>query len=595
MKPVDKITRAISQFDVQAPARLDERVRQHVHEAFADSSSAPAAQAKTRRRLLMSHRVAQLAAAAAIVVGTLLSLHVWNPLGADAYAVEQTVEALRKIETAHAFCTSWEGHKLELWIRPDPATGANDFICVTEGERDRVLISTPRVSYDYDSRRNVVRIIRGQMITSDLNPAKMIESLTQDAHSRGDSIKIERKVVDRFGDVITIHRSGTASEYEAWIDPETKLLLGLDYVRTTQSGEMIKSMDEIRYNESVPDQWLHFQCPDNAVVQPEKWGDLDSSNYGINVTGMSDEEACREILTQLFEAINAANLGQIRKLVPVANQWDDQALIAGFQGITESVWDDPKPGVAAYEIGTPYQDRACPLGVLVPCTLTDHKGQRFVIDMIVRFRRTEGQRTCVVVFTWGGIKPRLGAMHQPRPLPLSNSPFSGPIHDALLTSPSTVLIVPTNEADKAVQQGIHDDVHAMQKMFTENTPGRTVTILTDVEALQADLSRSSVGVYGTPQGNLWLAKYIATLPVVIQTGSITADRVYEGSDLRFISSWPHPQNPNMGMLIYTAQRAEDIRYINSVIHGPTDYLVARGRDIVHSANYVKRKGRWTFE
>jgi hypothetical protein len=102
-----------------------------------------------------------------------------------------------------------------------------------------------------------------------------------------------------------------------------------------------------------------------------------------------------------------------------------------------------------------------------------------------------------------------------------------------------------------------------------------------------------VSVYGTLQGNLWLATHVV-LPVVIEPNSITADRVYEGWDLRFIIAWPNPQNPNIGMIVYTAQRVEDVAYINSVIHGPTDYLVAQGRTVIHSANYVKKRGQWTL-
>jgi hypothetical protein len=74
-----------------------------------------------------------------IVLAAWLGLYVWNLGGAEVYAVEQTVEALRRTETVHAFCTDWEGHKFEMWIRPDPATGANDFICLTETHEERGL------------------------------------------------------------------------------------------------------------------------------------------------------------------------------------------------------------------------------------------------------------------------------------------------------------------------------------------------------------------------------------------------------------------------------------------------------------------------
>lgn len=172
--------------------------------------------------------------------------------------------------------------------------------------------------------------------------------------------------------------------------------------------------------------------------------------------------------------------------------------------------------------------------------------------------------------------------------------FRGPIDATGSTSQSTILIVPTNEADKAVERKIHEYVQGMQKFIMERAPGRDVKVMTDAEALQADLSGSSLGVYGTPKGNLWLAKYIGALPVAVEPNGITADRLYKGSDLRFISAWPNPQNPQKGVVIYSAQRPEDIIGINAVMHGPTDYLVARGQTILLAADYVNKETRWTF-
>lgn len=188
----------------------------------------------------------------------------------------------------------------------------------------------------------------------------------------------------------------------------------------------------------------------------------------------------------------------------------------------------------------------------------------------------------------------LGASCQPQQSRVSGPLFHGPINAAGESSPSTVMIVPTNEADKAVEQRIRDYVLGVQEFIMEKLPGRDVKVVTDAEALQMDLSQNAVSVYGTPRGNLWLAKYIAALPVVIEPNGITADRLYTGSNLRFISVWPHPQNPRKGMVIYTAQRAEDIVGINGVYHGPTDYVVAQGQTIVRAADYVTKEGRWTF-
>jgi len=374
---------------------LDERVRDHVHQAFMESTSA------TKKWRLSRSRISQLAAAAILIVGALVGLHMGDFLGSEAYAVTQTIEALRKIETLHAFCMVLEGRKFEMWTRPDPVTRANDFICQTYTEQDCIVISTPRVSYYYYPGRNLVRVVRGQLITSDLDPAATIEFLMNEADKQGDSVEILRETNPRYGDVISLHYTGAAHEYKAWVDPKTRLLLGFECVRTSVSGEMVQSIDEIRYNEPVPDRWLHFQCPDGAEIRPEGWGPIDDPNHGIDAQGMSEEQACSRILTDLFEAVNAMDLVRIRKLIPFAAGLDDQALAASIHQSLESLWNDPKPGLAGYEIGSPYRDKACPLGVLVPCVLSDHQGRRFDVTFIVRFRQIEGRDSCVVVFTWG--------------------------------------------------------------------------------------------------------------------------------------------------------------------------------------------------
>jgi hypothetical protein len=390
MKPADDIIKAISQLEVRGADRLDERVRAHVYEAFGDSGEGAARGLKSHRwRLVLNPRTASLAAAAAIVMAVLVGLHVWDLLGGEAYAVTQTLEALRKVETSHALCTDWEGHKFEMWIRPDPATGANDFI------------STRQVSYYYYPGRNLVRLVRGQLITSDLDLAAMVESLTSQADKQGDSLRIARKATERYGEVIALHCTGAVHEFEAWVDPATKLLVGLAFTRTSTPGEVVKSIEEIRYNEPVPDRLLHFQCPDDAVIKPEGWGQIDDPNYGIAVGGFSEQQACARILTDLFTAVNAADLNRLRTLIPFAAALDDQTLAAAVYQSLGGTWNDPTPGLAGYEIGSLYRDKACPLGVLVPCVLTDHKGGRFAVTFIVRFRRIEGRETCVVVFTWG--------------------------------------------------------------------------------------------------------------------------------------------------------------------------------------------------
>jgi hypothetical protein len=168
-------------------------------------------------------------------------------------------------------------------------------------------------------------------------------------------------------------------------------------------------------------------------------------------------------------------------------------------------------------------------------------------------------------------------------------PFSGTINAVTVNKGDVILVLPTNEKDKSAQKAIHEYVQKIKAMFYQDNP-----LITDEEALKWDLSNHSVVMYGTAEGNLLLAKYIGDLPVIIGNDKIVADRAYEGEHLRFITAWPNPQNTKRGFLIYTAQQAEDIPEVNSVFHGPTDYVIAKELKILKSGDYEKTGTTWTF-
>jgi hypothetical protein len=168
-------------------------------------------------------------------------------------------------------------------------------------------------------------------------------------------------------------------------------------------------------------------------------------------------------------------------------------------------------------------------------------------------------------------------------------PFEGTINAVVADRTSVVLVVPTNEKDKQVQKKIHSFVENIRKRFYKDIP-----ILMDKEALKKDLSENSVVAYGTTDGNLFIAKHITAMPIRVEYNKVVAEKVYNGTNLRFISAWPNPSNPGKGMVFYTAQRPEDVLNINSIFHGPTDYVIARGAKNLKSGDYIKKTGTWSL-
>jgi hypothetical protein len=168
-------------------------------------------------------------------------------------------------------------------------------------------------------------------------------------------------------------------------------------------------------------------------------------------------------------------------------------------------------------------------------------------------------------------------------------PFFGTVNAVTTDKKTVVLIVPSNESDKAVQDSLCRHVQRIHDRFYPQSP-----IFTDTAALKMDLSANSIVVYGTAKGNLWLARLMPKLPVRVEPDRIVANGSYYGTDLRFISAWPNPQNHSKGVAIYTAQQTRDIIGINGVFHGPTDYVIARDTLVLQAGPYAKKGAEWTF-
>ncbi len=153
---------------------------------------------------------------------------------------------------------------------------------------------------------------------------------------------------------------------------------------------------------------------------------------------------------------------------------------------------------------------------------------------------------------------------------------------------SIVLVLPSHEVDGDKQEQIHEYVKKVFRFIEESS------ILTDEEALKKDLSQNSVIVYGTPEGNLWLSKFFSDIPVKIKKHKIVLrNKTYSGTDLRFISLWINPENQKKAVLIYTAQKADDIIGINRVFHGQTQFVIAQNKQILKSGFYKRENSRWT--
>lgn len=170
--------------------------------------------------------------------------------------------------------------------------------------------------------------------------------------------------------------------------------------------------------------------------------------------------------------------------------------------------------------------------------------------------------------------------------------FTGPINAALINKDSmkVAIILPTQEEDAKIQEDIYSYVEKIKNHFFPKAE-----TIKDTEAITRDLGEYIILAYGTIEGNMWLQEHKDTFPFKVEEDKIIADKTYEEIGMIMISAMPNPQNYKNPLLIYTAQDAKDIIDINSIFHGPTDYIVAKGEKELQSGFYNKDKETWIFQ
>jgi len=110
-------------------------------------------------------------------------------------------------------------------------------------------------------------------------------------------------------------------------------------------------------------------------------------------------------------------------------------------------------------------------------------------------------------------------------------------------------------------------------------------IVKDKDAVKQNLSGSTLLVYGTPTGNAWLAKHEARLPFRFGKRRVEVGRTFEGGRLRVICTMRNPDNRDQRVVIYTAAASGDVVGLNSLFHGPTEWVVADGNRTLASGNW----------
>lgn len=353
-------------------------------------------------RIIMKSRITKLATAGVIIIAVMLGLTTILEQGATpAYAIEQTIEAMQDITTVHMFCRDWDNRRFEMWMALNTESGLPDYCYSYCPDYEVTNISTPTVSYQYNKRMNQVIVNKGKLYHFDVRFDKMFEDLLETAKENENNVKIYREANPVTGRklIIVVAEENKDSAWKFLIDPETKLPIEMHCLKSNQPGMFIRDIDEIYFNEELPEGIFDFQIPEGAVVSnvDEEAKLLSDPNYGISSEGLTQQEAAEQIASEYWQAIINVDLEKVKKVYPSTNtNRTEEEIRAKYK----EVFGDYMP-IELVEVGQLYVEHNCGLGKVLPCIVKFEDGSLKEFKIIVKFRDIDGESSCVIAGHYG--------------------------------------------------------------------------------------------------------------------------------------------------------------------------------------------------
>lgn len=333
-KPVNEsVLKAIDtscDVDIEFLDRLSEISGQEF-ELAAEGNDAKNSGTENKWRHIMKNRIYKASAAAILIIAAFIGITMLS--GTPAWAMEQTIEALRDIRgiyLAGTACYSGQPQNFEIWARPhseDPSL-SGDFR-LHEGEH-HVCVAAEDLSLTYvytqSSQQDVVYITEG--LNRSCNPFPSSDLFTQLYEMATNWHEEYRKDEQTGRDCVFVKFQGPAlNTARYWLlqcDVETKLPIRLSvWWNEDYSGQPHYDFKEILLNPEMSDEYFQFQVPENTqVVDCRRLYQVSRENpsYGIDIQNLAYGQACRQIAQEYWQAVIDQDTPALYNIRPLMNE-----------------------------------------------------------------------------------------------------------------------------------------------------------------------------------------------------------------------------------------------------------------------------------
>jgi outer membrane lipoprotein-sorting protein len=221
-------------------------------------------------RIIMNSKISKFAAVAVIIMAVVLGVSLLDRSATPAYAIEQTIQAMRSVRSVCAYCTDWDGSKGETWVKIDPETGQEEYYYSDIG--NLLIVATPQKTFYYHKDQNLVRIRNEHVLAAEVRFSNLFEDLPDLIEKLNGKLDFKsefdqdlNKQVIRVHGYIPAQKDFGEKEFIVTVDPKTKLPINTETIKAAL-GQGVKSVDRFEYNVEIPQGLFDFKIPEGAEV-----------------------------------------------------------------------------------------------------------------------------------------------------------------------------------------------------------------------------------------------------------------------------------------------------------------------------------------
>ncbi len=221
-------------------------------------------------RIIMNNRITKFATVAVVILAVVLGVTLIDRSATPAYAIEQTIRAMRSVSSVRAYCTDWDGSKGEVWVQIDPETGQEEYYYADIG--NLLTVATAQKTYYYHKDKNLVRIRNEYVPAAEVRFSRLFEDLPDFIQRLNGNLDFQsqfdqdlQKQVIRIHGYIPAQRDMAEKEFIIRVDPKTKLPINTDTIKAAP-GQGVKRVDRFEYNLQIPRGLFDFEIPEGAEV-----------------------------------------------------------------------------------------------------------------------------------------------------------------------------------------------------------------------------------------------------------------------------------------------------------------------------------------